>query len=119
MDLMQYMLIFATIMIFVAIYLGVRDQYKSQEEIAKRNYELERYYDSIDVGDVFECKADINKIGFSKSNPFEQIRCEIVNKKDGWVVLKFYNNNATHQMPFEQFIKKGYKYIYNVNNRTL
>lgn len=49
MGLMQYMLIFATIMVFVVIYLGVRDQYKSQEEITKRNYELERYYDSIKI----------------------------------------------------------------------
>ena len=84
-----------------------------------RREQLKKDFANLKQGDVFECKADIDKIGFSKSNPFEQIRCEIVNKKDGWVVLKFYNNNATHQMPFEQFIKKGYKYIYNVNNRTL
>ena len=75
MGLMQYMLIFATIMVFVVIYLGVRDQYKSQEEITKRNYELERYYDSIDVGDAFESKIG-NFLFKVNSKKFKSIELE-------------------------------------------
>lgn len=89
---------------------------------SKRNSRREKLksdFTNLKKGDVFECKADVNKMGFSKSNPFEQTKCEVINKKDGWVVLKFYNNNSTQQMSFEKFINLGYKYIYNVNNRTL
>lgn len=55
---MYILIISGGIMLFLSIYLGVRDQYKSQEEISKRNYMLEQYYKSIRIGDIF-----IYKIG--------------------------------------------------------
>lgn len=98
------------LMLILGLYFSKRNE---------RQDRLKKDFTNLRPGDVFECKSDVNKMGFSKSNPFEQSRCEIINKKDGWVSLKFYNNNSTQQMSFEKFIKLGYKYIYNVNNRNL
>lgn len=86
MDLISCLLIVAGLMLFASIYLGVRDQYKSQEEIAKRNYELDRYYDTLAIGDIFESKIGhilfkVNGKKF-KSVELEEIRFDGVVHKD-------------------------------------
>lgn len=53
MDIIHYISITMLLIVFVIIYLGVRDQYKSQSLIAEYNYKLERQYDDIKIDDIF------------------------------------------------------------------
>lgn len=49
-------IIISGIGIMLIIYLGVRDQYKSQYEIMERNYKLEQQYNEIETNDIFRYK---------------------------------------------------------------
>lgn len=45
-------------------------------------------YDLIKPGDIYECKGDVDKYGYSKTNPYRQLRYQVIDKKDGWVRFK-------------------------------
>lgn len=45
-------------------------------------------YNLINPGDIYECKRDVDKYGYSKTNPYRQLRYQVIDKKDGWVRFK-------------------------------
>lgn len=45
-------------------------------------------YNLINPGDIYECKREVDKYGYSKTNPYYQLRYQVIDKKDGWVHFK-------------------------------
>lgn len=83
--------------------------------IEKNNKALARQeYTKIAVGDIYECKNDVNSKGMSSTNPFLQNRYQVIRKKDGWVELKSLDNGSIHQIPVKELIEKNYKCINNI-----
>lgn len=113
MDIISYILIVmfsfpvvALVIIFIIhiIYVKKQDKSRMMEE-----------YNLINPGDIYECKREVDKYGYSKTNPYYQLRYQVIDKKDGWVHFKQIGPNGTDKTDcyasIVEIISKKYKCI--------
>lgn len=113
MDIISYILIGifsfpvgALVFIFILRIIQAKKQTKSR---------LMEEYNLINPGDIYECKREVDKYGYSKTNPYYQLRYQVIDKKDGWVHFKQIGPNGTDKTEcyasIVEIILKKYKCI--------
>lgn len=119
MDIISYLLIVIfsiSVVVLAAIVIihiiHAKKQVKSQ---------MMAEYNLINPGDIYECKHEVDKYGYSKTNPYYQLRYQVIDKKDGWVHFKQIGPNGTDKTEctecyasIVEIISKKYKYINNI-----
>lgn len=74
-------------------------------------------YDLIKPGDIYESKLNVDKYGYSKTNPYRQLRYQVIDKKDGWVRFKNVgpegvdDDDTEYYASIKEIICKEYKCI--------
>lgn len=115
MELISYLLIVifsipvvVLTIIFIIHIIHAKNQVKSR---------MMEEYNLINPGDIYECKREVDKYGYSKTNPYYQLRYQVIDKKDGWVHFKQIGPNGTDKDKTEcyasivEIISKKYKCI--------
>lgn len=94
------------VIIFIIHIIHAKKQVKSR---------MMEEYNLINPGDIYECKREVDKYGYSKTNPYYQLRYQVIDKKDGWVHFKQIGPNGTDETEcyasIVEIISKKYKCI--------